>query len=304
MAWTPSASEQRDDQEDGEESTRYRHWVQRQRGFLLQSLQNGKDAPLLSPTQRRATPITTRGTHTHRPMWIHERNRTRWVQVFSTVEKRSGFRYVQFIVHKSEVFEKLAILETIQTTTGKRVKTFRLDNGLEFIDKEVDAMLQKKGIPHEKSAPYIPQQNGRIERDNWTIEESARSMLWASGLSPSLWTDAVRNAVYILNRSPSSSNSATTSFEQWFNRKPDLSHLRTFGSRAYIHLPKETGRTKWDAKAWSVFLVGHEQTAKNYRFYDPFAKRKKITISCDVQINKEKTPEQLQLPQTTSVVFQ
>ncbi len=56
----------------------------------------------------------------------------------------------------------------------------------------------------EKKSPYTPEQNGFIERDNRTVQESARTMLLASGLGKLLWPEAVRSAVNILKRSTSS----------------------------------------------------------------------------------------------------
>jgi hypothetical protein len=44
--------------------------------------------------------------------------------------------------------------------------------------------------------------------------------------------------VYLKNRSPTSAV-ATTPYELWHGKKPDLSHLRIIGSTAYVHVPKE-----------------------------------------------------------------
>jgi transposase InsO family protein len=45
------------------------------------------------------------------------------------------------------------------------VKKKRSDNGPEFKNLQVKEYLQEKGIKHEFSAPYTPQQNGVVEKE-------------------------------------------------------------------------------------------------------------------------------------------
>ena len=44
--------------------------------------------------------------------------------------------------------------------------------------------------------------------------------------------------------------------ELYFGTKPNLRHLRVFGSITYVHVPKEKQR-KLDAKAEKCILVGY-----------------------------------------------
>ena len=50
--------------------------------------------------------------------------------------------------------------------------------------------------------PGSPDQNGVAERRNRTLLDMVRSMLSDSKLPRSLWIDALKTAVYILNRVP------------------------------------------------------------------------------------------------------
>jgi transposase InsO family protein len=49
------------------------------------------------------------------------------------------------------------------------VKKIRSDNGSEFKNMQVEEYLEEEGIKHEFSAPYTPQQNGVVERNNMTL---------------------------------------------------------------------------------------------------------------------------------------
>eukprot|EP00253_Pinus_taeda_P028490 PITA_28490 len=61
---------------------------------------------------------------------------------------------------------------------------------------------------------------------NKTLMERARSMLSGAGLGQEFWAEAVDNACYLVNRSPSSALEDKTPQEVWTGKKPSLSHLR------------------------------------------------------------------------------
>lgn len=63
--------------------------------------------------------------------------------------------------------------------------------------------------------------------------------------------------------------------------KPDISHIRIFGSKVYSFIPKQK-RRKWDDKAEERVLVGYAGNAKGYRILNP--RTNKIWISRTVRI--------------------
>lgn len=143
----------------------------------------------------------------------------------------------------------------------------------------MDKYLESRGIQRETTAPYTPEQNGKAERDNRTIIESARTMLLAKRLPLTLWAEAASTAVYIMNRTGNSAAGNITPYALWIGKKPNLKHLRIFGSEAYMHVPKQL-TTKFDARAKRMILVGYERESTNYRLYDPISK--KVQTSRDV----------------------
>ena len=88
--------------------------------------------------------------------------------------------------------------------------------------------------------PGSPDQNGVAERRNRTLVDMVRSMLSNSNLPQFLWTDALKTAVYILNRVPTKAVPKTP-FEIWKGWKPSLRHMRVWGcpSEVRIYNPHE-----------------------------------------------------------------
>ena len=80
----------------------------------------------------------------------------------------------------------------------------RTDNGGEYISTVSGV---SKGIQHELTVAYTPQQNGIAKRMNRTLMESARSMMTHAHLSNRFWTEAIATAAYLRNWL------ATTAFE-------------------------------------------------------------------------------------------
>jgi hypothetical protein len=101
-------------------------------------------------------------------------------------------------------------------------------------------------------------------------------------VTSSIWAEAVNTTVYMKNRSPAAGlDSNSTPYEMWTGRKPNVSHLRIFGSPVMVHIPKEK-RRKWDKKAGKMYLVGYSDNIKGYRLYDP--ESRKIIVARDVVV--------------------
>jgi len=130
--------------------------------------------------------------------------------------------------------------------------------------------MAEEGIIREVSAPYSQQQNGISERCNRTVLDPARSMLKHAGMLNKLWGEAVPTAVYFKNRLPSRAlpNPNSTHFERWTHKKPDISHLRTFGCLAFAWIHGDL-RKKLDNQAYQYVLLGYSaETSTQYRVMD------------------------------------
>lgn len=158
-----------------------------------------------------------------------------------------------------DIFQNFCAL--VENQQNKTIKVIRTDNGLEFVNQKMRKFLESKGILHQKTVSYSPQQNGVAERANRTVIEKARCLLEDAQLPKQYWAEAVRTAVYLNNRSPTRALNNITPYEAWFSRKPNLKHLKIFGSEAMSRIPKQL-RKKWDPQSEKLILVGYSEEAK------------------------------------------
>ena len=73
------------------------------------------------------------------------------------------------------------------------------------MSNKLKAYLKSKGMHHELTVPYCPEQIGVAERMNRTFMEMAHSMMACVGLSDKYWAKAVDAAAYISTRTNTSS---------------------------------------------------------------------------------------------------
>ncbi|KAG6514647.1 hypothetical protein ZIOFF_025016 [Zingiber officinale] len=114
------------------------------------------------------------------------------------------------------------------------------------------------------------------------------SLLKGTHMPARFWGEAVRHAVYLLNRLPTKALGERTPFEAWMGRKPHLTHLKVFGCIAYAknttpHLKK------LDDRSSPMVYLGVEEGCKAHRLFDP--RHNKLQVSRDVifQENSEWT---------------
>ena len=102
------------------------------------------------------------------------------------------------IQSKKEVFEKfVSFVKMMEIQTGRSIKKVRSDNGGEYCSAAMEEFCKKKGIQHQYTTPYTPEQNGVAERFNRTIAENMRAMLYHAKLPKKFWVEATNTAVYL-----------------------------------------------------------------------------------------------------------
>lgn len=200
------------------------------------------------------------------PMQISSCSGMRYFVTFT--DDYSRMSYVYFLKSKNEVFDKFREYKAlVENQSGKKIKVFRSDNGTEYVNSQFKDYFRESGIQFHPSAPYTPEQNGVAERLNRTLVEKARCMLSQAGLPARLWAEATNTAVYLKNRSPTKVLNGKTPHEVWSGKIQSLKHLRVFGCKVMLHIPKQK-RSKWQSKAREQVFLGYCENTKTYRVCD------------------------------------
>jgi transposase InsO family protein len=207
----------------------------------------------------------------------------------------SKLSVVRPVATKHEVANvTIEVIKLLENQSGHRLLVARTDNGTEYVNSTLADYFRSKGVLHQKTVRYTPEQNGAAERLNRTLLEKMRAMLEDSQLPKELWAEAAVTACYVRNRSPTSSR-LKTPWELFYGSRPDVSHLRAFGAKAYALVPKEL-RRKLDKHSDIGRLVGYDQNTKGYRIYLDAGR---IIIAGDVTF----TEDNLTTSSSTSTTF-
>lgn len=235
------------------------NWKQKDSGFLCDFCLKGKQTAVPFPTgqSRRATnklelvhtdvwgpaPMTSRGGTNYFILFIDDYTRRVWLYLMKSKDQA----FSRFLEWKAAA----------ERQSGRKRKALRSDNGGEFTSSEFTNDLKKEGIKHEWTVPGTPQQNGVVERMNRTVLEKARCLRLNAGLPLSFWSDAVVNAVYLINRLPQKANNGDTAIKVWRGRDSGVNHLRIFGCPAYYLIPTDKRKNKLEAKSQRMIFLGY-----------------------------------------------
>ncbi|RDY10271.1 hypothetical protein CR513_05239, partial [Mucuna pruriens] len=185
---------------------------------------------------------------------------------------------------KDQVLEKFKQFQAlVERQSGKKVKCIRSNNGGEYCGPF-------DGIRHEKTPPKTPQLNDLAERMNKTLIEKVRHMLFEARLPKHFWGEALYTAVHVINLSPTVALNTEVPDKIWFGKDVKYDHLRVFGCKAFVHVPKDE-RSKLDMKTRQCIFIGYGLDEYGYKMYDPV--KKKLVRSCDVQFMEDQTIEDI-----------
>ena len=204
-----------------------------------------------------------------------------------------GYRYIATFIDTATRYAEIAPLKTKdevydefrkfvireETQTGLKLKHLHSDNGPEYKNGTFQEFFDDEGILATYAAPYTHEQHGLAEKFNRTLLDKVRALLFQAQVPKSYWADAAIAACYIYNRTPHSSKEFKTPYELKFNKKPDISNLKIWGSIAYR---KDPHAKKLDPKVIMGILIGYG--SNQYKILDPRSKR--VTWARDVIIKE------------------
>lgn len=211
----------------------------------------------------------------------------------SFVDGHSKYGTLVCIARKSDVVTVVpGEIAKLERMSGHKLKAIRAYNGGEFLKNELQDFFTTQGVKIENTVPYSPQMNGLAERFNRTINEKMCALLQQAGLGEEHWADAANTACLLRNVTPVTGLSVTP-YEAFTGRTPDLSHLRVFGSKAYVHVPKHQRPNKLASKSVEGIMIGYAANTKAYRILKADGT---ITVSRDVVFHETLPPLSVPVP--------
>ncbi|XP_057248988.1 uncharacterized protein LOC130590526 [Beta vulgaris subsp. vulgaris] len=140
-------------------------------------------------------------------------------------------------------------------------------NGTELIKEACTDLFASKGILHQKSVPYVPQQNGRVERRHRSLLEIARALRFHASLPKKFWGDCILTATHLINKLPTKVLKWQSPYEVLFQKLPSYSELRVFGSLCFAY-NMQLKRDKFDSRARRCIFLGYPCGQKAFKLYD------------------------------------
>ena len=166
----------------------------------------------------------------------------------------SRYGKVYFMKNRDEVTAKLE-----QHQKGKPI-VIVTDCAKEFVGGDKKTFCRNNGIRQETSAPYTPEENGKIERVWGTICGMARCMIQRANMDKEYWTYALSYAFYIKNLLLHTGTKQTP-FERMYGERPNLSFIKVFGGEVYSFVEKQF-RGKFDERAKVEVFLGFAENSK------------------------------------------
>ena len=142
-----------------------------------------------------------------------------------------------------------------------------MDNGHEYLNKDLQNWCLERGIQFETTAPHSPEQNGMAERMNRTLAKLMHAMIIQQNLSKILWPQAIQHAAYLRNQCHTKALSDSTPYQRWTNTKPDIAHFQEFGTPVWI-LNEQPNLSKLTTKSNKYLFMGFEDGPRVIKYYD------------------------------------
>ena len=184
--------------------------------------------------------------------------------IFGAVCEYSGYISVYLLKSKADCDQAMKTFLAQNATYGT-VKKVRTDFGTEFLSDKFEQILLDRGIKHEKSSPYTPSENGKIERVWRTIFDMARALMIDANLPRDLWTYAIKMSAYLRNRCINNRLNMTP-LEAATGKRPNMRRLHIFGSKCFV---LNQHRRKLDPKATPGVFLGYDDTSPAHIVYFP-----------------------------------
>jgi hypothetical protein len=97
--------------------------------------------------------------------------------------------------------------------------------------RQVRRWLNRHKVRLQFSTPYKKNENGQIERDIQNVTDRARTLLASYDVPNWFWWYAVKHAIWLINRSPTTSESNKSPLEIVYGKKPNVDDMIPYNKR-------------------------------------------------------------------------
>ncbi|XP_071699236.1 uncharacterized protein [Rutidosis leptorrhynchoides] len=218
---------------------------------------------------------------------------------------REGFKYFLTIVDdysravwiymlksKEDVYDNVfSFVQLLENQFTKRIKIIRSDNGTEFLNNKMADFLKTKGIVHQTTCAYTPQQNGVVERKHRHLLNVARALMFQEGSPLNMCSECVLTACYLINRTPTVVLNGKSPYELIFKTEHNISYIKCFGCLCFSTVLNPSD--KFSSRSIKCILIGFSSVKKGYKLYN--LDDKSVFFSRDVKFYETVFPLKLKL---------
>jgi transposase InsO family protein len=121
--------------------------------------------------------------------------------VLVVVDDFTRYSWVFFMKAKDEAFTHARdlILRFQNEFPKNAMRAIHSDNGIRFKNTHFETFCAFVGLEHQFSSPYVPQQNGIVERKNQALVEMARMMLDEHRTPRRFWAEVINSSCHVSN---------------------------------------------------------------------------------------------------------
>jgi hypothetical protein len=177
----------------------------------------------------------------------------------------TDIRFSVFSKTKDDFFQVLDEIRLSALALGYPIKILQSDFDSVINATDAQTKLRDMGIRWKPSPPYMQECNGKVERNVGFVKDGTRALLFSLQKGDVWWQYAMMHFLVTINLVwiPSFTKEAKdpkTSHELMYSSKPDVSHLRAFGSKCYYGLTKKERiilKTPMAPKAVEATIIGY-----------------------------------------------
>ena len=189
--------------------------------------------------------------------------------ILAVTDYRSRYTMIALLKSRNQAYGQIILLlfKFQAVYPHNRTQTIRIDGAAEFRSSTFKDFTDAVGIGVEYSPPYVHEYNGVAEAYNKKLMRVTRGLLLQTSLPLTCWSWAVQHAATILSYWPHTFLSYSTPYESFYGHIPKLDHLKTFGCKVLVPVPKHN-RNKIGPQRKDCIYLGFT-SSHVIRFIDP-----------------------------------